>query len=175
MRKPITDPIHLKNRILASVYIFRSLPSYYFEDIVPTQESKNKLKYIINNLIQDGYLKKKKTLRKRIQFLLLTKKGHDFVTKQIFKTADQPFYVYRTDRSIRFTDSDHRYMNFVYIWDWLWKNSELLNKGIQIYEDTNRNYCKIKFAYAGEDVLLYPYLHSPYRTMKREASSNEQS
>lgn len=156
MRSPNNDPAHLKNRVIASVYIFRSLPSYYFEDIVHTQETKNKLNYIINNLIQDGYLKRKSTLRKQVQFLLLTKKGHDFVTKQIFKNAGQPFYVYRTDRSIRFTDSDHRFMNFVYIWNWLSQNATLLNKGIQIYEDTNRNYCKIKFAYAGEDVLLYP-------------------
>src|ERR1039458_6965252 len=132
MRKPSNDPNNLKNRILALIYIFRYLPSYYFEDIQTNIEEKNIAKFIINNLIQGGFVKKKPSLRRRIQFLLLTKKGHDFVITHIFQNKNNPFYLYRTDRLARFTDSDHRFMNFVYLWEWTTKNTALLHTGVKI-------------------------------------------
>jgi hypothetical protein len=156
MRKPIVEPTHLKNRILVAIYVFRSLPVYYFEDIQGNTEEKNSIKYIINNLVQGGFIKKKPSLRKRIQFLLLTKKGYDFITTHIFQNKDNPFYLYRTDRLARFTDSDHRFMNFVYLWEWIKNNTPLLSAGIKIYEDSNRNNCKLSFSFGSDSVVLYP-------------------
>ncbi|MGH7203115.1 MAG: hypothetical protein ACREHC_01585 [Candidatus Levyibacteriota bacterium] len=156
MRKPIHDPLHVKNRILVVIYVFRSLPAYYFEDIQVSTKEKNSIKYIINNLMQGGFIKKKPSLRKRIQFLLLTKKGHKFVATHIFQNKEKQFYLYRTDRLARFTDSDHRFMNFVYLWEWIAKNTALLNTGLKIFEDSNRNYCKLNFAFGSDSVVLYP-------------------
>lgn len=156
MGKQIIEPTHLKNKILMSVYIFRFLPTYYFEDIQIKKDEKRKAQFIINNLVQEGYLKKQPSQRESIKYLLLTKKGHDFVIKNILKQEVNPFYLYRTDRLAKFNDSDHRFMNFVYIWDWIEKNSHLLNTGIRIYEDSNRNYCKLNFTYGADAIVLFP-------------------
>jgi hypothetical protein len=156
MRKKITDIRHLKNRILLLVYIFRCLPSSYFETFV-SQKEKQKARFCINNLIQQEYLKKKKAFLAYISFLYLTKKGYEYVVIQVLKiSSGKGFYTYRTDRISATGDSDHRFMNFLFLQEWITKNHHLINQSIQMYEDSDINKCKIAFSYGNKRILLVP-------------------
>src|SRR5258708_439457 len=151
-RKLRSDPTLLKNTVLMTIYIFRSLPAGYIDFYMDTKEEKQKVWKTIFKLIENGFIKKYSEYG--YPFLYLTKKGHEFVTKELFKTKDTlPFYHYRTDRMERSTTSLHHFMNFVYIWEWITNNPDLVGKGIKIFEDSDRNNCKLKYRFIGRDMI----------------------
>jgi len=160
MRPSIVDPVHLKNRILILTYIFRSLPYLYLELTASSTEKRQELQKMVINLEKTDYLAKK-TAMHSLSFLHLTQKGHEFVTKNLLTRTTsrgvmQPFYAYRSLRSLRGTVSEHQYMNFAFIWDWIAKNPEKLQGDIEIYEDSNINQCKLRFLHGGKTVILSP-------------------
>lgn len=150
-----SDPTLLKNTILTLVYIFRSLPAGYIDFYFATKEEKQKVWKALFMLFENGYLKKNNEYG--LSFLYLTKKGHQFVTTHLFTNQNTtPFYHYRTDRMERASTSIHHFMNFVFIWEWITSNPTLLTQNIKIFEDSDRNHCKLKYRYSGRDLLLYP-------------------
>ncbi len=137
------------------VYIFRSLPAGYIDFYFDSKEKKQKVWKVLYKLTENGYLKKNSEYG--LTFLYLTKKGHIFVTAHIFTSQNTvPFYHYRTDRMERASTSIHHFMNFVFIWEWIMRNPQFISKDIKIFEDSDRNNCKLKYRYNGRDLLLYP-------------------
>src|SRR5579859_2197194 len=156
MRKPIFDPQHLKNKILIAIYIFRSLPNQYIETINSYEkEIKDKTRLIILNLIQDGVIKKSSADNGTV-YLRLTSKGYSLVSTQLLPQKTNPLYTFRRDRGVNHTISDHHYYNFVFVWDWIMKNNSLLNKNIQIYDDSNLNNCFVSFSFESKKVVISP-------------------
>lgn len=160
MRAPITDPTHLKNKILLSCYIFRSLPYLYLEQTTTSTKERRVISKMVANLEVTKYLSKKTALHS-LSFLYLTKKGYDFITTQLLKREggvgySQPYYAYRSYRSLRGTVSEHQYMNFLYIWHLISTNASLLSRDIEIYEDSNLNHCRLIFSHGGRDIVLSP-------------------
>jgi len=156
MRKQINNPTHLKNKILISIYVFRYLSAEYFDRIVKTRKEKQQVYETINYLVKQNFILKKELLHE-FSFLYLTKKGYDFVTKNLIGVEGTiPFYQYRTDRSQTGYIFVHNYMNFTYVWNFISNNPELLKQNIQIYEDGNKNQCKLVFYHGGKNVILSP-------------------
>jgi hypothetical protein len=121
-----------------------------------TNEEKQQVYQTIHYLVKQNYILKKELLHE-FCFLYLTKKGYDFVTKKLIGIEGRiPFYQYRTDRSQTGYIFVHNYMNFTYVWDFISNNSELLKQNIQIYEDGNKNQCKLVFYHGGKNVILSP-------------------
>lgn len=123
-------------------------------------EERQTLSKVIANLESTHYLTKKSALHS-LSFLYLTKKGYDFVTTQLMMQEgkggySQPYYAYRSYRSLRGTVSEHQYMNFAYIWHFISTNASLLSSDIEIYEDSNLNHCRLSFPHGGKEVVLSP-------------------
>ncbi len=156
MSYPINNSRHLKNKILLSIYVFRSLPSQYIETITAyDSEVKEKVRLIILNLIQGKVLKKSSADNGTI-YLRLTSKGYQYVSTQLLPQVSKPLYTFRRDRGVNHTISDHHYYNFVFVWDWIGKNASLLNKNIQIYDDSNLNNCFVSFPHDNKKIVISP-------------------
>lgn len=157
MRKTIDEPTHIKNRILACIYIFRSLPSTFIKQITRIngieQESVRK---VILYLERSTLIQTKKADVGTI-YLQLTSNGQTYVKETIMPLeSKKPLFVFRRDRSTNYPNNDHTYYNFVYIWELLRKNPEKIAKSLHIYEDSNRNNCKLPFSYLSRRTTIYP-------------------
>ena len=156
MNKPTNNPLILKNKILVSIYIFRSLPSLYIETINSNnKDEKEKVRLMLKNLIQIGIIKKSSADNGTI-YLRLTNKGYNLVSTQLLPQRTKPLYTFRRDRGVNHVISDHHYYNFVFVWDWISKNASLLNKNIQIYDDSNLNNCFVSFSHDNKKVVISP-------------------
>jgi len=156
MRKPIQDVTHTKNKILLSIYIFRALPLLYFETIAACNpQTKEKTRLIILNLIQSKVIKKSLADNGSV-YIRLTKKGYIFVSTYLLPQKEQPLYTYRRDRGVNHKISDHDFYNFVFVWEFITKNPKMMNKYIQIYDDSNMNQCFVSFSHCGRKVLISP-------------------
>src|SRR5258708_8949439 len=156
MRKPTANPEHLKNKILVAIYVFRSLPAQYIEMISSyNPKIKEKARLIILNLLQGGVIKKS-LADNGTTYFRLTSKGYQHVSTELMPQINKPLYTYRRDRGINHVISDHHYYNFVFVWDWISKNTSLLNKNIQIYDDSNLNNCFVSFSHDNKKVVISP-------------------
>lgn len=155
MRKKITTINHLKNRIVLATYIFRSLPVWYLNAIAINDEQKGRIKLILLDLIRYGFLKKKESIHE-MQYLSLTKKGYDYLVQEVLKSTHSPMYKYKPVRSVRQSVSEHGYMNFAFIWNYILENASILDNEIRIYDDSNLNHCKLPFSFAGKRAVLVP-------------------
>jgi hypothetical protein len=174
MRTPITDPTHVKNKIIIMTYIFRSLPYLYIELTATSTKERQELQKIVINLKKTNYIAQKRA-KHSLAFLHLTKKGYEFVTKSLMKRQTEkgeksPFYAYRSLRSLRGAVTEHQYMNFAFIWDWITKNPEKLQGDIEVYEDSNINQCKLTFTHGGKTIVLSPDVLILYPDEKSENS-----
>ncbi|MGH7203108.1 MAG: hypothetical protein ACREHC_01550 [Candidatus Levyibacteriota bacterium] len=156
MRKAITNPNHLINKIILTTYIFRSLPLQYVEKVssynnVQSQKQKTALKSCIIN----DYLKVQEE-EHGISFIRLTKKGYLRAITLLPQKNTQQLYTFRRDRSTNFQVAKHPFYNFVYIWWWIEKFSFALQNDIQIYDDSNLNYCKLSFTFGGKKIVISP-------------------
>lgn len=156
MRKPITDPTHLKNKILVSIYVFRSLPMQYIETITSWEKDiRENTRLIIKNLLEDKVINKS-TADNGTVYLRLTLKGYQQVSMQLLPQPKKPLHTFRRDRGVNHVISDHHYYNFVCVWDWITKNNSLLSNNIQIYDDSNLNNCFVSFPFAGRNIVISP-------------------
>ena len=156
MGKTIIDPYHLKNKVLLTTYIFRCLPISHFCSITNSPKELAKTQDIIKHLVKSDLLIKKRSISHHF-FVYLTKKGYEFLITNVLGNSNAaPFYQLNKDHSLRIGISDHQYMNFVFLWHWLGENVKLFATDIKIYEDSNLNHCKIKFAFGGKDLVISP-------------------
>lgn len=141
-------------------YVFRSLPYLYLELTAVSTAERQRINEAVKNLENTNFLAKKRA-KHSLAFLHLTKKGHEFVTKNLMQRQTgmghlEPFYAYRSLRSLRGTISEHQYMNFAFLWDWITKNPDKLQGDIEMYEDSNINQCKLTFIHGGKTIILSP-------------------
>ena len=149
------------------VYIFRSLPYLYLELTAKGDPKEREHVYdTIRYLERQGLLAKKQAMHS-LYFLHLTKKGYTYVTTNLFKRFDMrafprtlrpkdSFYTYRTDRSLKGTVSEHQYMHFSFIWEWITQHPHLLIGDLEVYEDSNVNHCQLTIRYGGKDIRISP-------------------
>lgn len=166
MKKPITNPNHLINKIILTTYIFRSIPTQYFESISShTKDSLHNTQIAINGMIDNKFLNIH-TEDQGDRFIRLTSKGYQRAISLLPQLSNTQLYTFRTDRSTNLQSAKHPYYNFAYVWWWIDKNSSALQNDIQIYDDSNLNYCKLSFTFGGKkiviapDVLIYERDHS---------------
>lgn len=156
MRKPNDDPKHIKNKMLICIFVFRSLPLQYIEKISSSSsEFKERVRHIIVNLIEDKIITKT-AADNGMFYLRLTGKGYEYSAHRLLPQEKNPFYTFRRDRSLRNPITDHNYYNFVFVWDWTSKNTSLLSRNIQIYDDSNLNHSRVIFPYNGRNVVISP-------------------
>lgn len=156
MRKPASNPNHFKNRILASIYVFRSLPTLYIETITSYESNlKEETRLLIKNLIENNVVKKSVADNGSV-YLRLTNKGYQYVSTKLLPQKNNPLYSFRRDRGVNHVISDHHYYNFVFVWDWISKNPALLNNNIQIYDDSNINKCVFSFSHESKKLVISP-------------------
>lgn len=155
MRKKITTINHLKNRIVLATYIFRSLPVWYLNTIAIDEAEKSRIKLILLDLIRYGFLKKKESIHE-MQYLSLTKQGYDYLVTEVLKSPHDPMYKYKPVRSVRQSVSEHGYMNFAYVWNYIKEHADSITNEIRIYDDSNLNHCKMPFSFAGKRAVLVP-------------------
>ncbi len=137
-------------------YIFRSLPLQYLSAIALDSKEREKIRLIIVGLIQSGLLLKNEAIH-GLSFIHLSKSGHNFVIKELLKKNNSgAFYEYKKGRHLRGSVGEHSFMNFAFIWNWIKQNPELLAKNIQIFEDSDLNNCRFKFAFGGKDLVISP-------------------
>lgn len=151
----ITNQTHTKNRILLCVYIFRSLPYEYIQELTKSEPAVwEKTRLIIVNLVQQKFITKTRA-DCGISYLRLTRKGHIFVGQQLLKT-DNPFYTFRRGRSLNHPYSNHHFYNFATIWHFLADHGEKSLQGSKIYEDSNLNAAKVRFHFKNRQIVLSP-------------------
>lgn len=169
MGKRITNPDHLKNKILLCTYIFRSLPVQFLKQISANSVEWKSVYSTIKNLTRDGLINKKTALH-GLTFIYLSKSGYKYVSESIFESPNPKLlYSYRSDRSSKGSVGEHTFMNFVFIWNWVKNHPEMFKQGIGIYEDSNLNNCKVKFSFAGKDVVISPDILIYLRDEKNQA------
>jgi hypothetical protein len=154
MGKTNNNPVHLKNRVLLSTYIFRSLPMQFFKAVATDPKEQEEIRSTVKMLIRDKLIFKKTAIHK-LQFIYLSKSGHTYITKSLLNEGSG-YYSYRTDRNLRGSVGEHSFMNFAFIWNWIKQNPDLLAKNIQIFEDSDLNNCRFKFAFGGKDLVISP-------------------
>lgn len=152
MAKHNTEITYLKNKILFLTYVYRSLPVLYINRIL----NEPKQTKIIHRLEVDYGLISKKTTLHGLDFITLTNKGYRYLTQEVLKTDHEPMYRNDPFRSIRKNVSEHSFMNFVYIWNYVSRHPEHITNALRIYEDTNMKYCRVKFSYHDRYQLLVP-------------------
>ncbi len=158
MGKTIDTVDHLKNRVLLATYIFRSLPTEYLQKTRKEAKERQKIRNTIVYLKRDKFLAQKKALH-GADFLHLTRKGYIYVIKTLLKGQDeQTLYAYKAAPSLRKSISEHNFMNFMFVWQYIVTHPEYITKAIKIYDDSNINDCKIRTFWSGKDVVVSPDL-----------------
>lgn len=158
MGKTIDSVTHLKNRILLTMYIFRSLPTEYVQKTAMEGKERQRIRNTIVHLKRDGFLVQKKALH-GAEFLYLTKKGYAYVIQTLLKgESEQTLYVYKPTPSLRKSISEHNFMNFMFVWHYIALHPEQITKAIKIYDDSNISACKISTFWAGKDIVVSPDL-----------------
>jgi len=146
----------LKRNLLLSTYIYRSLPYDYLTTIAKNDKEKEHIRTTIKNLVTYGYLLKKQAKPIPYKHILLTLKGHTFVTNSYFNTKKKQFYQYKEGRLLLKPPYQHSFLNFAFIWHYLKKLNRILFQDTQIFEDSDINKCKITFSYRGNSSLISP-------------------
>ncbi len=156
MAKTNTSLHHLKNKILLATYIMRSLP---VEDIHKTTSEPKERQRIRNTLVflkREGFTNQKQSLRGD-RFIHLTKKGYKYVTERVLKRIDdRTQYQHKEYRLLRKTLSEHSFMSFIYLWQYISSNADTINGATQIYEASDMNKCKISVYATGTSLVISP-------------------
>lgn len=105
--------------------------------------------------MQNGIIKKTVSHNGAV-YVRLTQKGYTFAATHLCPQEKHPLYTFRRDRGVNHKISDHDYYNFVFVWDWIQKNPLLLNKNIQIYDDSNITECTVSFIYDHKRIVISP-------------------
>src|SRR5258708_17117610 len=152
----LSNSKQLKNRILLLTFIYRSLPTYYLKIIAKNDKEKEQIRLIVKNLINTKYLLEKSSTPLQFTFIHLSKKGYEYVVKEIFNGTNKPFYQHKESRSILKPLHDHSFLNFAFLWHYHRRYPSHFESDIHIYELSHINNCKVLFSYRGKDVLISP-------------------